>query len=211
MQDLRTATASELLTLEEEYDMQRSWRNDVDKLTFISCLPAANINLEDLDAISPERHDGVEKMVGDVNLFVTTEEIETNEEEKAHADLERENVIGEVELMVAQKAKQGQGLGKASLLVFLHYIAEHEERILAEYGSSFEREIPKSFRYLRVKIGQENFRSLKLFQSVGFVKIAEEPNYFGEVEMRLESLSRGLTCSLLETYGIKGYKTVGYE
>jgi len=34
-EELRQLTASEELTLDEEYAMQRSWREDDDKLTFI--------------------------------------------------------------------------------------------------------------------------------------------------------------------------------
>ncbi|RWA03124.1 hypothetical protein EKO27_g11980, partial [Xylaria grammica] len=40
-EDLREATASDLLTLEEEYENQQSWRTAHDKLTFIVCQPAA--------------------------------------------------------------------------------------------------------------------------------------------------------------------------
>ncbi|OAP54904.1 hypothetical protein AYL99_10604 [Fonsecaea erecta] len=39
LQEIQEATASEPLTLEEEYAMQRSWRDDGDKLTFIVCRP----------------------------------------------------------------------------------------------------------------------------------------------------------------------------
>merc|ERR1712093_645230 len=38
-EQIQAETASEPLTLEEEYAMQRSWRTDADKLTFIACLP----------------------------------------------------------------------------------------------------------------------------------------------------------------------------
>ena len=36
-QEIQLATASEPLTLDQEYAMQQSWRADADKLTFIIC------------------------------------------------------------------------------------------------------------------------------------------------------------------------------
>jgi hypothetical protein len=59
--------------------MQQSWRRDHDKLTFIACLPLPGDEKE----VVGEEHDRPEKMVGDVNLFLSG------------ADEDEEGCIGE--------------------------------------------------------------------------------------------------------------------
>ncbi|KAL5382609.1 hypothetical protein DPSP01_006446 [Paraphaeosphaeria sporulosa] len=175
--DLQTATASEPLTLREEYEMQESWRRDADKLTFIVCTPP----LTEREHITAGQEDAPGSMVGDVNMFLDPDA----EDERAGNGDGAQALIGEIEIMIADRAQQGKGLGCEILLAFMWYILQTRTLGMKEYHCSNPngRE-NSSLRYLRAKIHKDNVRSTKLFEGVGFSKVSETPNYFGEIELR---------------------------
>ena len=171
--------------------MQGSWRLDADKLTFILCHP---LRVPTIRVIGGQ-HDSSEQMLGDVNLFLTKSD--------------EGRVLGEIELMVAVKTSQGQGYGRASLLAFLRYIVEHEAVILAEYKDVDMEADSLPIEYLRVKVGQNNIRSIALFESVGFRKVGEV-NIFSEIELRMDGEWRNTVVRAVEKYDIGGYEEVEY-
>ncbi|KAH7131959.1 GNAT domain-containing protein [Dendryphion nanum] len=179
-EDLQKATASEPLTLPEEYAMQKSWRTDADKLTFIVCNapPKDDIKLE------AGKQDHTKAMIGDVNLFLYEGEDEDEEVEEKNIR-ERQKLVGEIEIMIARKDMQEKGFGKVILLTFLWYILLSVDEIVKEWNEHLgTKTVASSLGYLRVKIGSENTRSIRLFEGVGFKKMSETPNYFGELELR---------------------------
>lgn len=198
MQDpeLQAATASEPLTLEEEYAMQRSWREEGDKLTFIVCLPAA-----EGEVVEAGVHDGEDRMVGDVNVFLSRGEVEDDEEEEdeevqgeGEGEVHRQDskkdeaaIMGEIELMIALPHLQGQGYGRAALLTFMTYIFTHWDAIAAEFAGLSTTPLA----YLRARIHEGNVRSIGLFESVGFKREGKR-NWFGEVELRWKGNVEGL-------------------
>jgi len=191
--------------------MQKSWRNDSDKLTFIVCVPLRKLgNFDQLEECFDDgfeadqgKCDIPESMLGDVNLFLTP------------ADEDEEACIGEIELMIASTAQRRQGYGRATVLAFMHYIQVHLQEILREYANSGgENGVAGKMNLLqlRVKIGGKNESSIKLFESVGFIKVGEGENYFGEVELCLEGfLGEGRTKGLLEKWGVGEYEELKYN
>ncbi|OJD23154.1 hypothetical protein ACJ73_05491 [Blastomyces percursus] len=266
-QEIQQATASEPLALEEEYAMQTSWRTDADKLTFIICLPvhetlslsppSLSVRIaKDINASPPAESRGTTRaladpcidapasMLGDVNLFLRLDEEEEEEEggnghsiySAAHRGGAR--VVGEIELMIAEKAKQGKGFGRAGLVCFLKYIADHEGEIVGQFVSSLPppavpvsggdsrgdssgdarldeaqagEPVGEKLAYLSAKIGADNVRSLVLFESLGFRKVSDKPNVFGEVELRREGF-RGIEGGeLLRRCGVEECTEMRYE
>lgn len=193
--DLQAATASEPLSMTEEYDMQRSWRTDNDKLTFIVCQSREPENVS--QTVRGSQDDRPERMIGDINLFLFEPEEDDEDEvdsgEQASDNTKTSNaLVGEIELMIARKDLHRQGYGRAALLSFTAYILDTWEQIAAEYSSGAGDQTTRPLQYLRVKINQSNARSIALFQSIGFVQTAAGANYFGEVELRWQPNRSGL-------------------
>lgn len=214
-QEIQEATASEPLSIEEEYAMQRSWRQDADKLTFIACRPVSRPT-ENPISLTPE-DDSPANMVGDINLFLR---VDDGDEGDAPPE-----IVGEIELMIAEKANQRKGFGKAALLAFMRYIVERQGQILEEFvgggcGGVDSETVQKlranagsglSFSCLSVKIGQDNVRSLAMFEGLRFVRVSDQPSFFGEFELRRADLRREVVDIELGEAGVEGYVEVAYE
>lgn len=105
---LRDLTASEELTLSEEYEMQCSWRQDEDKLTFIVLCAETYA----------KTNDEIEAMVGDTNLFLRTDENDQTEGTS-------QQIVAEAEIMIASPEARGKGYGREAMLLMLKYAQEH--------------------------------------------------------------------------------------
>ncbi|XP_043861143.1 N-acetyltransferase 9 isoform X1 [Dromiciops gliroides] len=97
-EELQRLTASEPLTLEQEYAMQHSWREDSDKCTFIV------LDAEKWQAQPDSAEENC--MVGDVNLFLT--------------DLQ-DPTLGEIEVMIAEPSYRRRGFGTEAVLMMMAY------------------------------------------------------------------------------------------
>ncbi|XP_059619241.1 alpha/beta-tubulin-N-acetyltransferase 9 [Phlebotomus argentipes] len=97
--ELQEATSSSPLSLEEEYQMQKSWRDDSDKYTFI----VLDKNLY------RETADEVKSMVGDVNVFLLPNEDETSVP------------TGEITIMIAEPTARRKGFGLETTLLMMNY------------------------------------------------------------------------------------------
>lgn len=94
---LQQLTASEPLTLEQEFDMQSSWREDDDKCTFI---------ILDKQRWADPTVQEEQCMVGDVNIFLTDPS---------------DPSLAELEVMIAEPSYRGKGLGKEVTWMMICY------------------------------------------------------------------------------------------
>ncbi|KAJ8038082.1 N-acetyltransferase 9 [Holothuria leucospilota] len=110
--ELQELTASEPLTLDQEYEMQISWHEDEEKLTFI---------IMDLAKWRNESFTEEDCMCGDVNLFFNNTE---------------DNSEAEIEIMIAEPSCRGKGYGTEAIFLMMNYGVSHLnlEKITAKIG-----------------------------------------------------------------------------
>lgn len=158
--EIQQLTCSEPLTLEQEYEMQASWRNDPDKLTFI----ILKKDLWDRDESTRSKEEKeIAAMIGDVNCFIIDEEDQNGESVKA----------GELEIMIVDKENRGLGLGIESMRLMISYCMEFV----------FNDLMIKQFM---VKIDEANLASIRMFEKLGFVQF-KYSSVFKQVSLRLHS------------------------
>ncbi|KAK3528822.1 hypothetical protein QTP70_011601 [Hemibagrus guttatus] len=147
--ELQKLTASEPLTLEQEYDMQRSWREDEDIDLFIVTfhfvehpyrkIKCTFIVLDKQRWTDPSISEE-ECMVGDVNLFLTDPS---------------DPSLAELEIMIADPSYRGRGYGKEVTRMMMHY--------------GINKLCIKKFE---VKIGLENRSSVDMFKKLKFQELS---------------------------------------
>ena len=125
---IQVLTGSEPLSMEEEVAMQKSWHEDPGKCTFI---------VLSRERLQEEGATELTAMVGDTNLFL----------------LEEATGTAEAEIMIADAACRGSGLGWEAMLLMLRYGSE--KLGLTKYVA---------------KIKEENHPSLKMFTKIGFTE-----------------------------------------
>lgn len=141
-------TASERLTLEQEYEMQQSWRTDPDKCTFVLLATHLQPGAVSEQTDRASRHDGSgesstvdtgESGSGPESATVTrTHGQDETPKGEAHAAVEHEQctMVGdvnlflndphdpaaaEIDVMVAEASVRGCGIGREAVLLMLHY------------------------------------------------------------------------------------------
>lgn len=166
MQDaeLLELTGSEPVSLEDEYKMQVSWREDNDKLTFVVLDRAREADPE----LGPIANGGA--MAGDVNMFFNANtgdaaNCSTTDNEGACRGRYAE---GEIEIMIAEVESRRRGLAKEALTMMMDYCTR-------ELGTTA----------FVAKIKDHNDASVALFSRLGFMFEKKVP-VFGEVVYRLE-------------------------
>lgn len=150
-EELQQLTASEPLTLEQEYAMQKSWREDDDKCTFLI-----------LDKSVYEKTGAeIEALIGDTNIFLL----------EADDDGEVDLKTGEIEIMIAEQPARGKRYGWESTLLMLAFGAKKLN--LRRYRAITKDSNAKAIGMF-TKMGFKEVKRVPVFQEVTFEKLVED-------------------------------------
>jgi RimJ/RimL family protein N-acetyltransferase len=198
---LLAATASESLSLVEEYEMQKSWRDDSTKCTFIVLARDEIVgNLPENGGVDNTFIRGnMHAMAGDVNLFISEIEVDDYEDicDNTPSSEKLVQKQAELDVMIAETRHLRKGIGREASGLMMLYAAKYLS-------------IDRFF----CKIKENNTASLSLFRSFGFQQRAYA-SCFQEYEFELVASSdrslqeilhdiTGLTLNEMRTFSSRG-------
>ncbi|KAJ4469242.1 GNAT domain-containing protein [Lentinula aciculospora] len=197
-EELRALTASEPLTLEQEYKMQQKWQIDEDKLTFIILARQGDAFIPDtVNSTDPRVSDL--PMVGDVNIFFSGSPLSVPETTSNPAfDCDQE-FTAEAEIMIAEPLYRRRGYAQEALRLMFQYVTGYPTAYFIHcprmevLQREEARQVPVKLPYsippssLITRISDKNTPSIKLFETLGFC-ITKHVEVFEEVEMRWKAI-----------------------
>jgi len=218
MQDpfLLEATASEPLSMDEEIEMQREWRDDEKKCTFIllarvlcSSQPGEGEEEKNHDIIPPPPTESemseenkpypqlveqtLDAMIGDINLFLSEEELEDSDDDERQYN----------EQLASQSTTTTttpENLTQGELDLMIAAASHRHKNLGAELALMMMHYGAKHLQLRRffVKIKDTNHSSLKLFkEKLGFVQCAYA-ECFGEYELECKCENSELMMEWVE-------------
>ncbi|XP_069701577.1 N-acetyltransferase 9-like protein [Periplaneta americana] len=145
--ELQLLTASEPLTVDEEYEMQKSWLTDEDKCTFII--------LE--KSVFDETNDEIGAMIGDTNLFLYSSDDSLR--------------MAEAEIMIAEFSARRKRRGWEAMLLMLRYGCE--ELNVEKFQVKISLDNDKSISMFQ-KIGLTKVSESAVFKEITLEKQVDE-------------------------------------
>ncbi|XP_073282418.1 GCN5-related N-acetyltransferase 9-like isoform X3 [Primulina huaijiensis] len=154
MQDpgILQATASEPLTLDQEYEMQLSWTQDTSKHTFI--VLDKDLMVGDFIHGQPYTQVLFSAMVGDVNIFM-------NDLDDSH--------IAEIEIMIAESKSRCKGLAKESVLLMMAFAVKNFGILIfrAKIGESNDASLNLFQKLVTLELQITESKRRELLQLIG--------------------------------------------
>jgi len=148
--ELLDATGSDLLTIEEEYENQESWRTDETKLTFLI----------------RDRTIAGNPLCGDINCFFSDFE-KDQFVDCEHDSSQPQGLVGEINIMIAEKSSRRKGIAEEALEMFTDFMKSNVTNLRA-LVAKIQMKNHASINLFQ-KMGYVEFKRVDCFEEVHYL------------------------------------------
>ena len=152
-EELLELTGSELLSVEEEYINQESWRSDESKLTFLIRDKLLQLN----------------PLCGDINAFFSDYfEDDWTEATVCESTPKASGLVAEINLMIADQQSRRKGIAREAITIFSNYITENVRNIRM-FVAKIQMHNAGSIKLFE-SLGYSELKRVECFNEIHFIK-----------------------------------------